>query len=494
MRQNSIVMPSTTSLPLRVLVVDSDAAARAALCARLQGMGLRVRPAAGIGEAAAWAGSGVPIDALMWAPSPADGDAGRACARLRAADAYLPIVVVLDAQDDAQALAVFATGADDLVQGELDDALLGARLARHAQRAAMLGACRRQLERQRGIQDNIADPVITVDDHGTVLDLNTAAMRRFAAPGAAALAGQPLEAVIGAAPRQLATGERVWLRGVEGAGFWAQASASRWGEDGSARTTWVLRDLTETMRNERMHDEFLASVSHELRTPLTSILGAVGLLASGVAGRLPPTAAPLVAAAQRNGERLSKLIDDVLDLAKLEGDRMTLQCQTQALAPLAGEAVSAAQAYAARAGVHLRLRCPASTPCTGRGVSVDADRLLQVLANLISNAIKHSAPGQTVVIELSDAGDGQRIAVTDEGKGVPKDFRPHLFEKFAQAGEGDQRGAGGTGLGLHLARVLVQRMGGRIGYAPGPGEVGSTFDVWFPAVAASRPARARVAP
>lgn len=487
-------MPSNPSPTFHVLVVGADGAARAALCAWLGRTGHRVRPVAGVGEAVAWLGSGVPTDVLLWLPGPGEWEPERACARLRAGDPWLPIVSLLEAPDEARAIEAFAAGMDDCLHLGLSDALLEARLARQAQRSALLADWRRQLQRQRGIQDNIADAVVTVDAQAMVVDANRAALRYFGAAGARSLAGQPLEAVIGAAPGQLATGERLWLRTADGDGFWAQASASRWCEAGAVRTTWVLRDLTEALRNERMRDEFLASVSHELRTPLTSILGAVGLLASGVAGRLPPTAQPLVAAAQRNGERLGKLIDDVLDLAKLEGDRMTLHCQSQALAPLAGEAVSAAQAYAARAGVQLRLRCPATTPVTGRGASVDADRLLQVLANLISNAIKHSAPGQTVLIELSDTGDGQRIAVTDQGRGVPAAFRSHLFEKFAQAEGGDQRGPGGTGLGLHLARLLVQRMGGRIGYAPGAGEVGSTFDVWFPAELAPQPARARAVP
>lgn len=487
-------MPAAVPSSLHVLLVGADTEARQSLGARLARIGLRVRPVTSVGEAVAWLSSGVPTDVLVWLATAGDVEPEKVCARLRAGDPWLPIVSMLDTPDESRALETFAAGMDDCLHLGLGDALMGARLARHAQRSAVLTEWRRQLQRQRGIQDNIADAVVTVDDAGQVLDANSAALRHFAPAGRDTVVGRPLQTVIGVAPAQLTTGERLWLRTCDGGGFWTQASASRWCEAGVARTTWVLRDLTEALRNERMRDEFLASVSHELRTPLTSILGAVGLLASGVAGALPPTAQPLVTAAQRNGERLSKLIDDVLDLAKLEGDRMVLHCRSQALAPLAGEAVSAAQAYAARAGVQLRLRCPATTPVTGRGVDVDADRLLQVLANLISNAIKHSAPGQTVLIELSDTGDGQRIAVTDQGRGVPAEFRPRLFEKFAQAECADQRGPGGTGLGLHLARLLVQRMGGRIGYAPGAGEVGSTFDVWFPVAAAPRLERARAVP
>lgn len=487
------MQPSPTS-PLHVLVVGSDAACGMALCGRLERAGHRARLVTSPGEAAIWMGSTLPTDVVLWTPPTETRDFGPSIERLRGADPLLPVVVMFQVPDDMLAVAALEASADDCLHMGLSDALIGARLRRKAQRRCLLTDRQLALQRQRGIQDSIADAVITVDEQGLVLDANRTALRLFAAEGAQTLAGQQLAAVIGLNEAQLSTGGRLWLRTVQGGGYWAQASASHWNEAGSGRITWVLRDMTETLRNERMRDEFLASVSHELRTPLTSILGAVGLLAAGMAGRLPASAQPLVAAAQRNGERLGKLIDDVLDLTKLEGDRMTLHCRAQALGPLVGEAVGTAQAYAARLGVQLIQCNPAAMAASTRRADIDADRLLQVLANLISNAVKHSAPGQTVEISLAELEDGQCIRVTDRGRGVPREFRPQLFEKFAQAESTDHRAPGGTGLGLHLARLLVQRMGGRIGYAPGADEVGSTFEVWFPTVSALQPERAKAVP
>lgn len=475
---------------LKALVISPDEALRRALCARLVRLGHRSQPMGSSAEAAAWLASGMQADVVLAAlPQPAPDLAGD-CARLRArtANAGLPVLLLLPAPDEAQRTAALEGGADDCLAHDAGDALLAARLGRIAQACLRRAGCQARLQRQRAILDHIGDAVFTADADGRVVEANRAALRRFGAPAGGPF-GQPLEAVLGLGPGQLGQADRLWLRGADGRGFWAQASGSRWAEAGRARTTWVLHDLTEALRHQRLRDEFLAGVSHELRTPLTSVLGAVGLLASGVAGRLPDAAQPLVAAAQRNGERLGRLIDDVLDLTKLEGDRLPLHCRPQPLAPLASEAVNAAQAYAARAGVQLALRCPpAASADAARWPAVDADRLLQVLANLISNAVKHSCAGQTVHIALMEDADGQRIEVSDRGSGVPAAFRPQLFEKFAQAEGSVQHGHGGTGLGLHLARLLVQRMGGRIGYAPGAGDVGSTFHVWFPTATATAPA------
>jgi len=236
----------------------------------------------------------------------------------------------------------------------------------------------------------------------------------------------------------------------------------------------VLGLQSERQRLDRMKDEFLATVSHELRTPLTSILGALGLLASGAAGALPKAALPLAEVAKRNGERLSHLIDDILDLTKLEGNKMVLQLRRCSLEALLGEAVAANQAYAERAGVRLQTDLATSTP----EARLDPERFLQIMANLLSNAIKHSAAGDVVMVKLLVKGAQLQVLVQDRGPGIDPQFRQKMFEKFSQADSSDRRAQGGTGLGLYITRILVERMGGRVWVDSVHGQ-GATFGVEF---------------
>lgn len=242
-----------------------------------------------------------------------------------------------------------------------------------------------------------------------------------------------------------------------------------------AKLQHYQRVLSLQSRVERMKDEFLATVSHELRTPLTSIVGVLSLLSAGAIGSLSPEAQELANMAQRNGKRLSHLIDDVLDLTKLEGNRMVLQLRSSQLAPLLEESLKANQGYADTFDVKLELECSAALATA----LVDEQRLLQVMANLVSNAIKHSNKGGRVRIALKGVREGWRIDVADQGTGIDPAFLSRLFEKFAQADSSDRRSVGGTGLGLHISRMLVERMGGRIVVHSEPGK-GSTFSVILP--------------
>jgi signal transduction histidine kinase len=239
----------------------------------------------------------------------------------------------------------------------------------------------------------------------------------------------------------------------------------------------VLGLQSERQRLDRMKDEFLATVSHELRTPLTSILGALGLLASGAAGVLPKAALPLAEVAKRNGERLSHLIDDILDLTKLEGNKMVLQMRDCSLEVMLGEAVAANHAYAERAGVRLQTDLATTT----LQVRIDPERFLQIMANLLSNAIKHSAAGDVVTVKLLVQEDWLQVVVQDRGPGIDPEFRQRMFEKFSQADSSDRRAQGGTGLGLYITRILVERMGGRVWVDSVHGQ-GASFGVEFPLV------------
>jgi PAS domain S-box-containing protein len=232
---------------------------------------------------------------------------------------------------------------------------------------------------------------------------------------------------------------------------------------------------SERRRVDQLKDEFVSTVSHELRTPLTSIRGALGLLQGGIAGPLPTEAKELVTIAQENSERLLRLINDILDLERMESGLLTFNLAPQELGMLIKQAIVTQRGYAAQYGVHLE----ASLEAPDAQAMVDADRFLQVLANLLSNAIKFSPEGEKVRVRLERLEGRLRVSVEDQGPGIPESFRQRIFQKFAQADGSDTRRKGGTGLGLSITRALVERLGGTLDFVTQEGE-GTTFRVVLP--------------
>ena len=228
--------------------------------------------------------------------------------------------------------------------------------------------------------------------------------------------------------------------------------------------------LDERRRMEALKDEFISLVNHELRTPLTSIHGALGIINTKLGGELPEEARRLLDIAYRNSRRLARLVDDVLDLQKIESGTVTFAMQAQPLRPLLEHAVEANQPYAAQLGVTLVL---GDAPPAVQ-VAVDGDRVIQVLTNLLSNAAKFSPPGERVAVSAASCAGSWRVAVTDHGPGIPESFRGRVFQRFAQADSSTTRPRGGTGLGLSICKAIVERMGGRIGFETTPGR-GTTF-------------------
>ncbi|MES2385622.1 MAG: PAS domain S-box protein [Pseudomonadota bacterium] len=254
----------------------------------------------------------------------------------------------------------------------------------------------------------------------------------------------------------------------------------------------LATDITELKRIDRLKSEFVSTVSHELRTPLTSIRGSLGLVSGGMAGKLPDPAMKLIDIAKNNCERLIRLINDILDIEKIESGKMQLELQPMALLPLLTQAVAANQGYGLANNVSLALHC--EDP--GLQVKVEADRLTQVVTNLLSNALKFSPAGGVVEVHVLRAGLGVRVEVRDHGPGIPEEFRSRIFQKFSQADSSDTRQKSGTGLGLNISRALVERMGGSIGFDSRLGE-GTTFffelPLWRgPADAATAAPRARI--
>lgn len=234
-------------------------------------------------------------------------------------------------------------------------------------------------------------------------------------------------------------------------------------------------ELAEQRRLDRLKDEFISIVSHELRTPLTSIRGSLGLVRDGRAGELPAKARELVDIAYRNSERLVRLASDLLDLQKIESGLLAFDVRALDLAPLLAAAVEANQAYASRFDVALVLTGAAG----GARVLADADRLMQVLTNLLSNAAKFSPPKAQVILGAEPCGTYVRISVRDRGFGIPSAFRARVFERFAQADTSTTRAREGTGLGLSISKAIVERLCGRIGFESEE-SVGTTFFIDLP--------------
>ncbi len=222
----------------------------------------------------------------------------------------------------------------------------------------------------------------------------------------------------------------------------------------------IARDISERKKAERMKSEFVATVSHELRTPLTSIRGALGLVLGKFGAGMADKARQLLETANRNSERLTLLINDILDLEKIESGRLDFEFKPADLVTIANQALSANEGYGQQHGVKLVLReAPPSA-----SVWADAHRLLQVFANLISNAVKYSPPGGTVELSLQAVSAGWRVGVRDHGSGIPEEFKQRMFQRFAQADSSDTRQKGGTGLGLSITKAIVERHSGSIGY------------------------------
>ncbi len=237
------------------------------------------------------------------------------------------------------------------------------------------------------------------------------------------------------------------------------------------RMTGTNADITERKKIDIMKSEFVSTVSHELRTPLTSIRGALGLIAGGMAGDLPQQARALVEIAYNNSERLVLLINDILDIEKIESGNMRLDLRPCDLASLLRQSIEANEAYAALFGCHIVLENTADNAM----VVVDPDRFVQVMNNLLSNAAKFSPAGGDIAVTAVRRAQGIRITISDQGPGIPAEFHGRVFQKFAQADSSDTRVKGGTGLGLSIARAIARKFSGDITFESAAGQGAKFF-------------------
>ena len=345
--------------------------------------------------------------------------------------------------------------------------------------------------RMRTLFENVVDGIITTNEQGIIESFNRAAEAMFGYT-ADEVIGKNVSMLTPASHRPRHDGYiKDYLKGRESRIMGAGREVEGIRKDGSSfpidiaiTEMWlgedrhfcsIMRDITERQKVGRMKNEFISTVSHELRTPLTSIRGALGLVGGGSAGELPEKAQPLVDIATKNCDRLIRLINDILDIEKIEANKMEFDIQPLELMPLVEHTVESNRMYAAEHGADIVV----SDESPGAMVLVDEDRFTQVLTNLLSNAAKFSPEGGTISVSIQPRNGGVRVSVSDEGPGIPEEFRKHIFSKFSQADGSDTRKRGGTGLGLSITRAIVEKLGGQISFETREGN-GTTFHVDLP--------------
>lgn len=231
-------------------------------------------------------------------------------------------------------------------------------------------------------------------------------------------------------------------------------------------------DVTDQKKLAQIKDEFVSTVSHELRTPLTSIKGALGLLTASKDTDFSKAQARLVDIAKSNADRLTDIVNDILDLEKISSGEVVFDFADADLADMIDTVAREISPFAATHDCDLVIEKPEDTLT----VFADSGRTKQVLTNLISNACKYSDPKSKVIVKAEHIDDMAIIYVQNTGPGVPDSFRARIFQAFSQADSSDTRAKGGTGLGLNISRQIVRRQGGQIGFESNPGGV-TVF--WF---------------
>lgn len=348
--------------------------------------------------------------------------------------------------------------------------------------------------RIRAIVENVIDGIITIDSRGIVQSMNAAAEKIFAYDSSEVI-GENVKMLMPETYSQehdgylssylktgvkkiIGIGREVEGRRKDGTTFPMELAVSDMMIDGDYMFAGVVRDITERKKMERMKSEFVSTVSHELRTPLTSIRGALGLVLAKFSAQLPANALKMIEMANRNGERLTLLINDILDLEKIESGHLDFDFKLLDLAAIARSAVADNQGFAEQHGVQLLITDSlAAAPVLG-----DENRLLQVFANLISNAIKYSPEGGRVEVNVGMENSHILVSVRDYGDGIPFKFRDQIFQRFAQADSSDSREKGGTGLGLSICKAIMDRHQGSIDYRSTIGE-GTEFSFTLPCTA-----------
>lgn len=340
--------------------------------------------------------------------------------------------------------------------------------------------------RMRTLIESVPDGIVTISDQGQLESMNPAAERIFGYK-AEELIGRHFNSLMPETERAEYDGyvrAHLGLGGNKAIGFGLEITGQR--RDGSAfpmelgiSHMWlerrhlfigIVRDISERRAVDRMKNQFLATVNHELRTPLTSVLGSLGLLSEGIAGELSDRGRSLLDIARNNVERLVRLISHILDMDDIQSGRMRLDFRPVSLGRLVEHAVEDYRAMASATGVHIELRNSVARSL----IYADGERLLQSLNHLLSNALKYSPHGGKLAVDVESVDGSLRVTVMDQGPGIAEQFRERIFLPFSHAGLDDFDSRTGAGLGLSIARAIIEQHAGVIGYEPGK-ETGACF-------------------
>jgi PAS domain S-box-containing protein len=327
--------------------------------------------------------------------------------------------------------------------------------------------------RLAGIVEIADDAIISIDRNQRITLFNRGAEKIFGF-AASEILGRPLNLLIPlrftqahrqhvdefstspAQTRRMGERRQIYGKRKDGTEFPAEASISKLNLGEETIYTVYLQDISERKQIDRMKDEFISVVSHELRTPLTSIHGSLGMLTSGLIKAESEQGKRLLQIATDSSDRLVRLINDILDIERIESGRVKMEKQSCNVADLLSEAIKIMQSLADRAGIIL------SVSSSSGQIWADSDRIVQILINLISNAVKFSKPGDTVVLEAQPQGEEIIFSVKDTGRGIPEDKLETIFERFQQVDASDSRRQDGTGLGLAICKSIIQQHNGRI--------------------------------
>jgi NtrC-family two-component system sensor histidine kinase KinB len=387
-------------------------------------------------------------------------------------------------------------GRDEIAEVARDFNVMADHLAEY--RSSSLGELLQAREAAQATIDSLADPVLVLSTAGELLNANRVADELLGVgveePGATALARlpAPLRDQVQRVLEHVRAGRGAWLpKGLEEAISVATRDGTRallvrgnpvLGESGNvAGVTVLLQDVTRLRRFDELKNDLVATVAHEFRTPLTSLRMAIHLCLEETVGPLTPKQADLLWAAREDCERLQGIVDDLLDLSRIQAGRIEVQPRPQSSQALLEGALAALRGVARDKGVTLEL----GAPTEDRAVLADRERLDLVLSNLVTNAIRHTpAGGQVRLRSLPDenAGGKVRFEVGDSGEGIEARFIASLFDRFFRV-PGASPGSG-VGLGLYICKEIVEAHGGKIGVESEVGR-GSTFWFTLPAAAAA---------
>ncbi len=336
------------------------------------------------------------------------------------------------------------------------------------------------------IVDNALDSIITIDSNGYITSFNRAAEDMFGYR-AVEVIGENVGILMstehsdrhsdyvaayikGREAHMIDQVTEIDARRANGEVFPIELAVSKSMEETGPVFIGIVRDLTERKKIDLMKSEFLAMVSHELRTPLTSIQGTLSLVKAGIFGKLDPRGQKMIGSSLDNAETLGVMIDEILDLEKLSSGKLEVYVEQVNLSDLLNRTIDTTQPYSNKFSVHLSL----DKPVPEMSIQADPSRAVQVLTNLISNAVKFSPTDDVVRVQATQNKGYMRVSVIDNGPGIPEEKHDMLFQKFSQIDASDSRHNRGTGLGLAISRELMDSMGGRIGFVSAKG-AGSTF-------------------